>query len=159
MEKLSIPDMSLDHIKMGLIRSGMTTLTPNDDDKMTDFLWGIVREIIKTAVENNQNLIIEGCYFPPDYEKDFSPDYLRRIHPFFLCMTEEYIRSEFEQIKGFSCAIENRLDDSWCTLESILKDNREYSGKFCGTGWHTITIDGEYNPQKYCEEIAAEVNL
>ena len=47
---------------MGLIRSGITDLTPEDDDELTDYLWPIVREIIKTAVENEQNLIVEGCY-------------------------------------------------------------------------------------------------
>ena len=46
---------------MGLIRSGNTVLTPEDDDALTDYLWPIVREIIKTAIENKQNLIVEGC--------------------------------------------------------------------------------------------------
>ena len=50
---------------MGLIRSGHTTLTPESaDDALTDYLWPIVREMIKTAVENRQNLIVEGCYIP-----------------------------------------------------------------------------------------------
>lgn len=53
-EKYHYPSMSLDHLKMGLIRSGLTNLTPNDDDKMTDLLWPIVKEMIKTAIENNQ---------------------------------------------------------------------------------------------------------
>ena len=59
LEKYKIPYLSIDHLKMGLIRSGKTDLTPNDDDKLTPYLWDIVREIIKTAVENSQNLIIE----------------------------------------------------------------------------------------------------
>ena len=29
------------------------------DDALTDYLWPVVREIIKTAIENEQNLIIE----------------------------------------------------------------------------------------------------
>ena len=35
------------------------------------YLWPIVREMIKTAIENNQNLIVEGCYIPLDWRQDF----------------------------------------------------------------------------------------
>ena len=56
MERLAIPYCSLDHLKMGLIRSGHTALTPeSDDDALTAYLWPIVREIVKTAIENQQN--------------------------------------------------------------------------------------------------------
>lgn len=43
-EKYHYPSMSLDHLKMGLIRSGRTNLTPDDDDKITDLLWPIVKK-------------------------------------------------------------------------------------------------------------------
>ena len=32
------PYFSIDHLKMGLIRSGYTHLTPEDDGKLTDYL-------------------------------------------------------------------------------------------------------------------------
>ena len=66
LEKYKYPYLSIDHLKMGLIRSGQTDLTPMDDDKLTDYLWPIVREMVKTAIENGQNLIVEGCYIPFD---------------------------------------------------------------------------------------------
>ena len=66
LEIFKYPYLSIDHLKMGLIRSGNTDLTPEDDDELTGYLWPIVREIIKTAIENEQNLIVEGCYVPPD---------------------------------------------------------------------------------------------
>ena len=53
--------LSMDLLKMGLIRSGNTHLTPEDDQELEACLWPIVREIIKTAVENRQDLIVEGC--------------------------------------------------------------------------------------------------
>ena len=34
MEKMNIPYISQDHIKMGLIRSGYSTLTPDSPDKV-----------------------------------------------------------------------------------------------------------------------------
>ncbi len=62
--------MSIDHLKMGLIRSGYTSLTPYDDDDLTGYLWPIVREMVKTAIENRQDLILEGCYIPFNWRDD-----------------------------------------------------------------------------------------
>lgn len=65
------PCLSMDLLKMGLIRSGNTRLTPEDDQELESYLWPIVREIIKTAIENRQDLIVEGCYVPPRWSQDF----------------------------------------------------------------------------------------
>ena len=73
LEKYKYPYLSIDHLKMGLIRSGYTKLTPEDDNDLTDYLWPIVREIMKTAIENKQNLIIEGCYIPFDWQEGLQP--------------------------------------------------------------------------------------
>ena len=126
LEKYKYPYLSIDHLKMGLIRSGNTKHTPMSDDKdLTEYLWPIVREMIKTAIENNQNLIVEGCYIPFDWQKDFGSEYLENIKFFCLVMSEEYIRNCFTDIKKYANAIENRLDDEWCTMESVLADNAE----------------------------------
>ena len=112
---------------MGLIRSGNTQLTPmSDDSKLTEYLWPIVREMIKTAIENRQNLIVEGCYIPFDWQKDFETEYLEQIRYVCLVLSEEYIKTHFDDIKGYANVIEKRLDDSDCTMESVLADNREY---------------------------------
>ena len=58
LEKYQYPYLSIDHLKMGLIRSGQTDLTPYDDDKLTDYLWEIIKEMIKTAIKNEQNMIV-----------------------------------------------------------------------------------------------------
>ena len=125
LEKYKFPYLSIDHLKMGLIRSGNTTLTPMDDDKLTEYLWPIVSEMIKTAIENKQNLIVEGCYIPFDWQKDFNLEYLKNIKYYCLVMSEGYIRNHFEDIKKYANVIENRLDDESCTLESVLADNKE----------------------------------
>ena len=59
---------------MGLIRSGNTHLTPMDDEELTLYLWPILREMIKTVIENRQNLIIEGCYIPFDWRQSFGAE-------------------------------------------------------------------------------------
>lgn len=126
LEKYAYPYLSIDHLKMGLIRSGNTALTPmSDDGDLTAYLWPIVREMIKTAIENKQNLIVEGCYIPFDWEKDFDSPYLAHIKYYCLVMSERYIRNHFDDIRKFANVIENRLDDSWCTLESALADNAQ----------------------------------
>ena len=127
LEQYQYPYLSIDHLKMGLIRSGNTDLTPmSDDADLTAYLWPILREIIKTAIENRQNLIVEGCYIPFDWAKDFSQEYLEHIRYNCLVMSETYIRTHFADIKSYASIIENRLDDTDCTMESVLADNAQY---------------------------------
>ena len=54
LEEYRFPYLSIDHLKMGLIRSGQTELTPEDDEALTEYLWPIVREMVKTAIENSE---------------------------------------------------------------------------------------------------------
>lgn len=122
LEKHKYPYLSIDHLKMGLIRSGNTELTPMDDDDLTVYLWPIVREIIKTAIENKQNLIVEGCYIPFDWAKDFEKEYLYDIKYYCLVMSKNYIKNHFCDIKKYANIIESRVADD-CNLESVLDDN------------------------------------
>lgn len=144
LEKYKYPCLSLDLLKMGLIRSKNTDLTPENDDKLTDYLWPIVREMIKTAVENQQNLIIEGCYIPCGWEKDFSERYLKEIRYYCLVMSREYIERHFSDIKEHADEIEKRIDDTWCTKESVLEDNEYYFRMCKEQGYPYILIDREY---------------
>ena len=125
LEKYKYPYLSIDHLKMGLIRSGNTALTALSDDKdLTEYLWPIVREMIKTTVENNQNLIVEGCYIPFDYAKDFDSKYLENIKYYCLILSENYIKTHFNDIKKFANVIENRKEDE-LSLELVLTDNKQ----------------------------------
>ena len=145
LEKYKYPYLSIDHLKMGLIRSGNTKLTPMSDDRdLTAYLWPIVREMIKTAIENNQNLIVEGCYIPFDWQKDFSDEYLENIKYYCLIMSEAYIRKHFSDIKRYANIIEHRLDDGWCTLESVLEDNEEMLSLAQEHNVNYILIDDKY---------------
>ena len=124
LEKYHYPYLSIDHLKMGVIRSGNTKLTPmSDDAELTAYLWPIVREMIKTAVENGQNLIVEGCYIPFDWADGFEREYLEQIKYICLIFSKEYIRKHFSDIKKYASVIENRFDDEYCTMESVLEDN------------------------------------
>lgn len=144
LEKYKYPYFSIDHLKMGLIRSGYTKLTPEDDNELTDYLWPVIREIIKTAIENEQNLIIEGCYIPFNWSQDFEKEYISHIKFFCLVMSENYIRNHFANIKRYASAIENRLDDEWCTLESVLEDNAQFLALAQKYNVNYVLIDDKY---------------
>ena len=123
LEQYHYPYLSMDHLKMGLIRSGQTSLTPCDDEELTGYLWPIVREMIKTAIENHQNLIVEGCYIPFDWEESFEEDYLQQIRYCCLIMTDHYIRTHFKQIVTHASDVEHRLDDSDLSEKQLIQDN------------------------------------
>lgn len=145
LEKYKYPYLSIDHLKMGLIRSGNTKLTPMSDDKLlTGYLWPIIREMIKTAIENNQNLIVEGCYIPFNWKKDFELEYLEKIKYYCLVMSEQYINNHFEDIKKYANVVEQRLDDKGCTIESVLEDNAKMLEQCQKYKLDYLLIDEEY---------------
>ena len=144
LENCKYPYLSIDHLKMGLIRSGNTDLTPEDDDKLTEYLWPIVREIMKTAIENRQNLIIEGCYIPFQWRRDFNDKYLQNIRFICLAMSERYIETHFGEIIGHESEIESRLVDSDCTMEALKSDNKSIIDGFQDVGEQIVLIDSDY---------------
>lgn len=145
LEKYKYPYLSIDHLKMGLIRSGNTELTPmSDDTKLTAYLWPIVRDIIKTAIENEQNLIVEGCYIPFDWEKGFEKKYLDNIRYYCLILSENYIRNHFSEIKEYANIIEKRLEDDGCTLENVIEDNKYFWEQSIAHKVNYILIDDKY---------------
>ena len=145
LEEYNYPYLSIDHLKMGLIRSGNTNLTPIDDEELTDFLWPVIREIIKTAIENQQNLMVEGCYIPFDWRKEFSQDYLQSIRFVCLAMTDAYINAHFDIIKAHASDVETRLYDTDCVSESLKADNQYYINGFTQNGEKVTLIDDDFN--------------
>ncbi len=145
LEQMKIPYLSIDHLKMGLIRSGHTALTPEDDDALTAYLWPIVREMIKTAIENRQDLIVEGCYVPFDWRKDFDEAYLASIRFVCLAMTDAYVDAHFDAIQAHASDVEARLDDSGCTAARLKADNRAVTEGFLTAGEALAVIDTDWN--------------
>lgn len=145
LEKYKYPYLSIDHLKMGLIRSKNTELTVNDDEKLTSYLWKIIKDIIKTNIENKQNIIIEGCYIPFDWKKSFSEEYLKEIKYICLIMTEEYIKNNFQNISKYENIIENRKEKEVINFEELIKENK-YNLKMCEKYNNKyILIDKNYN--------------
>lgn len=145
LEKYKFPYLSIDHLKMGLIRSKNTKLTVKDDEKLTKYLWKIIKEIIKTNIENNQNIIIEGCYIPFDWKNDFNKKYLKEIKYICLVMTEKYIRNNYDNIKMYENIIESRKKQEDIKIDELIKENK-YNLDMCRKyGNEYVLIDDKYD--------------
>lgn len=107
------------------------------------FLWPVVREIVKTCIENGQNLIVEGCYIPFGWEKDFADDYLCDIKYMCLIFSKEYIKQHFADIVKNESVIEKRLSTD-IVADEMIKSNR-YNLEQCKLrGYDYILIDDVY---------------
>jgi len=178
MEKLGFPYISLDHLKMGFIRSGMTNLTVNDDWEMRYWMWPFVAEIVKTAIENHQNLIVEGCYIPHNWKDSFttpndspkpndstfskttvlepghsSVDYMADIRSAFIVMSRSYIEQHFDLIKGYANVIERRLDDSGLDLERLVMCSEGFREDCMANGTPLVEIDEAYDVDRLVERV------
>ena len=146
LETLHIPYLSIDHLKMGLIRSGICPLSPeSEDDQLTAFLWPVVREIVKTNVENGQNLIVEGCYIPENFREDFEERYLKQIHYLCLVFDEKYIEQNFDLIKQYASCVEERgeepfLDEAW-----VKEDNAAFLERCRKYGCEYLLVKDTYS--------------
>lgn len=144
LDKYKLPYLSIDHLKMGLIRSGLTSLSVYDDDALMTYLWSVVKEIVKTAIENNQNLIVEGCYIPFNWEKDFEREYIAQIKYCCLIMSEKYILNNFSTLLNFENIIEKRLNSD-ISQEQLIAANQTNLQECKKYGLNYILIDTEYN--------------
>lgn len=123
LEKYNYNYLSIDHLKMGLIRSNNTSLTVEDDELLTPYLFNIVKEIIKTNIENNQNLVVEGIYIPFNFKEYFTKEELKKIKYICIILSEKYIKNNFKKIIDYGNIIENRIDD-YIDINDLIKDNK-----------------------------------
>ncbi len=152
MERLNYPYISLDHLKMGFIRTKRTSLTVEDDSEMRDFLWPFAAEIIRTAIENSQNLIVEGCYIPENWRNSFSVDELQYIRSIFLVMSEGYLRSHFKDVRKYANVIERRINDE-PDLERLIHCSNEFRECCIRNRTPYIEIDGSFDPDSLLDKI------
>ena len=126
LNKYGYPYLSIDHIKMGLIRSNYCHLpSQSSDEELTVYLWPVIREIAKTNIENGQNIIIEGCYIPFDFKKDFSDEYLKEVRFICLVFSDNYIYEHFDDIRAYSNIIENRKEMTTAPKNYLLVKTKD----------------------------------
>ncbi len=150
LERLSFPYLSLDHLKMMFIRGGLTDLTVEDDYEMRYFLWPYAAELIKTAIENKQNMIVEGCYIPSEWREQFDESYLQDIKCFFVTMSEEYLRNNIDKVKVFSNVIERRIDDE-VDIERLINCSIQFKKESEEQHIPVLEISGTYDINEITE--------
>ena len=157
LEKTGFPYVSLDHLKMAYIRSGRTDLTVEDDYKMRYFLWPFAAEMIKTAIENDQNMIVEGCYIPGEWKLAFTPDYLSKIYCTFITMSENYLRKNINLVEEKACVIEHRIADE-VDLERLIMCSKEFKSDCQKYDIPNLEIDENtvYDADTFAEQILTE---
>lgn len=152
MERNNVPYISIDHIKMMFIRSGLTKLTPDDDYEMRYFLWPYLAEYIKTAIENDQSFVMEGCYIPESFRDAFSKEYLSKIEVVYIVMSEEYIRKNFDSVVSKANVIENRLCDE-PDMERLIECSKEFSRLGRENNIPVYEISEGYNVEKIVSDL------
>lgn len=158
MERNKVPYISIDHIKMMFIRCGLTKLTPDDDYEMRYFLWPYLAEYIKTAIENNQSFIMEGCYIPENFRDAFSQEYLSKIKVVYIVMSEAYIRKNFDLIVSKASVIENRLCDE-PDMDRLIECSMEFSRLGHENKIPVYEISNEYNVENIVSELEEIMNI
>ncbi len=122
--------LSLDLLKMGLIRSGMVGVTPTSPwEDITATVWPVAREMICTALENGQPLIVEGCYIPPDWKRDFTAEQVGQMRCVCLAMSTEYILAHREDIARHAEDAEKRGEER-IEMERLIAENAFFREKY-----------------------------
>ena len=141
MEEKHVPYLCLDHLKMGLIRTGLVAVTPTDKlERITAAVWPVAREMIKTCMENGQRLIVEGCYVPPDWRADFPQEQQERMRCICLVLSKDYICKNMKNIVQHACDAEQRMDDD-VQADALVRENAYFAAHFDEI--YTITDDYE----------------
>ena len=137
--------VSLDLLKMGLIKSGNTDfsgLTPEDDEAIAERLWTIVREMARVADENGQSLIIEGVSLPVVEAGRFAHGLGKsRATAFAIVFSEKYIRNHYELICQKASASERRVHQDPPALIDLLSDHASIRSDAINNGWTLLEID------------------
>ena len=144
LERKGWPYLSLDHLKMGLIRSGQTPLTPlSGDAALPALLWPIAREIARTCAENGQNLVLEGCYIPADWRAGLDAATCAQVRAVCLALSEGFLRAQFAQVCAHASDVERRAGET-LTLDWLLAQNAAFAPYDAAHGWTRLCIEADY---------------
>ena len=59
-------------------------------------------------------------------------------------MSNNYIKNHFNDIKKYANIVENRMDDEYCTIETVLRDNAKILELCQKYKVNYLLIDEEY---------------
>lgn len=128
LEKYKIPYLSIDHIKMGLIRGNKYCdfSATDSESELTTKMWPLIKGIIMTNIENRQHIIIEGCYLPPEHIREFEEEYLKQMIALYLGFSKNYLDKNFNSgIIEHRSEIEQKDLDDYLNHDDFIKYHTE----------------------------------
>lgn len=127
----SIPYVCLDHLMMALFR-GLDDcgFTPMDDQrKLGEVMWPVIRGFILTNIENEHSIIVEGFQLLPWLVRELETEHPEDVLPLFICLSERYIEENFQTgILVHRNVIEKRGDIDDLSIVGLQQHNRRFSG-------------------------------
>ncbi len=147
LETYKIPYLSADHLKMGLFRADNNCgFTPDDyNEIIEEKLWPILKGIIETNIENEQSLIIEGCYISPRRVNEFAADCRKHIIPVFMGFSNEYLENNFASgVLKHRSIIERRTEAEERKLGWFIEANEKIKKQCAMNGIRYFEINSDY---------------
>lgn len=146
LESYKIPYFSIDYLKMGIYRSnpdcGFTPLDRNE--VIAEKIWPILREMIKTYIENEQTIVIEGCYLLPRYIKELLDLYPDKIISSVLVFSTDYIRHRFRShILAYREVAEKRGIEER-PISQFINEHEDLKADCLSIGLDYDEISGDY---------------
>lgn len=148
--------ISLDFLKDAFIRSQLGDPGSRNDYEMRYWMWPLVAQIVKRALESGRNLIIEGCYIPGEWADSFTSAELRHIRTVFIVMSEIHIRTHIDAIERYSQRVEKRQNDV-IDMDRLISCSRDFKEDCLRTGTFYIEIDGPYDDESLFDAVESVI--
>lgn len=143
LEEHHYPYTSIDHIKMGLFRGYADCgFTPLDNDALISRkLWGVIKGIVDTCLENKQNIILEGCCLPPEKVRTYDES---DVVCLYIVFSQQYIENNFAAIVNYENSIEKRRFPEDLGKDACIADNAAVKASCLASGVSYIEIQENY---------------
>ncbi|MDO4355833.1 MAG: AAA family ATPase [Clostridia bacterium] len=147
--------LSIDHLKMGLIRGwpecGFSA--EDSDDAIAEKLWPVLEGIVRTCVENGQHLIVEGCYLPPERVRLLCDALPGEIVAVYIGLSEGYIERHFEDgLLAHRNRIERRGQDEDRPSDWFRAAHRRMKQRCLENGLPHFWIAEDYDAEMWAVE-------
>lgn len=122
----------------------MLPCTPLEDEKIEALMWPAVRELVRTALENDEDLVVEGDYVPAEWRGDFEAD--AAVGALALVFSERYVEEEFDAILAHAEAARRRLakGEEHVTREELRSAHAGARSRAERAGDEVLLVDADY---------------
>lgn len=147
MKKLHIPYVCIDHLMMGMLRSETACGFSVDDSAETigQAMWPLLVGFIKTNIENQHSIILEGFQLQPELIAQFEEPYRSQLLSVFVGFSEVHFRAgQFAKIEQYRHVVEQRLPETY-DLEMLVQSHQQLQANCQKSEMPFFELDGDYN--------------